>query len=301
MTFENLSIFFYLWSVIMRTILISILAIFLLQGCFQLIAIRTVGGMLDYGFETFNEESDLKLAEGALGSNLKLVETFLKGDPENEKLLLIAAQGYGAYSLAFVEDEDPERARQFYLRGKDYGLQILGKNAGFRATISGGLSTFQKSLDGFKQKDVPAIFWTAFAWGGVINMNRADISAIAELPKVKAMMDFVLKYDENFYYGGAHLFFGMIEGSMPAMLGGKPEIAKMHFEKCLKINEGKFLLAKVYFAMTYAVQIQNKDLFLSLLNEVVDAPIEILPGAKLPNAVAKRKANDLLARVDELF
>ncbi len=87
-----------------------------LQGCVQTLAIRTMGGIMDYGLEAFNEEGDLKLAEDALGSNLKLVEALIKGDPENKKLLLMASQGFNAYALAFAEDDSVERARTFYLQ-----------------------------------------------------------------------------------------------------------------------------------------------------------------------------------------
>src|SRR5574341_695458 len=99
------------------------------SGCFQAIAIQTMAGIMDYGFEAFNEESDTELAKEALGSNLKLIEALIKGDPENEKLLLYASQGYNAYALAFVEDDSVERARPLYLRARDFGLRILAENS----------------------------------------------------------------------------------------------------------------------------------------------------------------------------
>ena len=64
-----------------------------LAGCFQTIAIKTMAGIMDYGFEAFNEESDTQLAKEGLGSNLKLIEALIKGDPDNEKLLIYASQG----------------------------------------------------------------------------------------------------------------------------------------------------------------------------------------------------------------
>lgn len=299
--FETLRFFEYLKFTFMKTTLLSILFLFLLQGCVQLIAIRTVGGIMDYGFEAFNEEADLQLAQESLGSNLKLIEALLKGDPENEKLLLLAARGYSSYSLAFVEEESLERARFFYLRARDFGLRILNHNAKFHDALPKGVRSFQNALSGFGKNDVPAVFWTAFAWGSYINADRSDISALADLWKVNALMAFVLEKDPGYYYGGGYLFFGTIEGSMPPMLGGKPEQAKAYFEKCLEINEGKFLMTYVYYASTYAVQIQDRDLFISLLKKAIDTPLDVLPEARLPNAVAKRKAERLLSRVDELF
>lgn len=272
-----------------------------LAGCFQTIAIKTMAGIMDYGFEAFNEESDTQLAKEGLGSNLKLIEALIKGDPDNEKLLIYASQGYNAYALAFVEDDSVERARPLYLRGRDYALRILMQKSGFKSGMNGDLESFQKAVGSLTKEDVPAAFWTAFGWGSYINVSRTDPGAIAELPRAEALMDFVRRTDSSYYYGGAHLFLGTIEGTMPAVLGGRPEKAKQYFETSLSIGGGKFLMTYVYYAKTYAVQVQDQQLFESLLAKVIDAPVDILPSAKFPNAVAKQKARRLLAKANELF
>jgi hypothetical protein len=285
----------------MRTSLLFLILAVTFTGCFQTIAIQTMAGIMDYGFEAFNEESDTELAKEALGSNLKLIEALIKGDPENEKLLMYAAQGFDAYALAFVEDDSVERARPLYLRARDYGLKILMGNSAFKAGFDGDFEAFQKGVASLRKRDVPAAFWTAFGWGSYINISRTDPQALADLPKVEALMEFVRKNDSTYYHGGAFLFFGTIEGSMPGVLGGNPEKAKQYFERCLAINGGKFLMTQVFYAKTYAVQMQDQGLFESLLKKVIDAPSDILPAAKFPNAVAKKKAEKLLARTNELF
>ncbi|HEY4611900.1 MAG TPA: TRAP transporter TatT component family protein, partial [Bacteroidota bacterium] len=102
-------------------------------------------------------------------------------------------------------------------------------------------------------------------------------------------------------YGGAHVFFGSFIASTPVVLGGKPERAKEHFEQALAASDGKFLMSYVYYAKTYAVQVQDKKLFESLLTKVDEAPVDLLPAARLPNAVAKSKARKLRDSIDELF
>jgi hypothetical protein len=275
--------------------------ILLLQGCIQTMAIRTMGGIMDYGLEAFNEEGDLKLAESALGSNLKLVEALIKGDPENTKLLLMASQGFNAYALAFAEDDSVERARSFYLRGREYGMRVLMQNAAFKEAADKDLTAFQSALGSMSKDDVPALFWTGFGWGSYINITRAEIGAVADLPKVLAMMERVRQLDATFYYGGPYLILGSMEASMPKALGGKPERAKEFFDRATELTAGKFLLTYVYYAKTYAVQIQDQGLFETLLKKVDDASIDILPEARLSNAVAKRKAKLLRERINELF
>jgi hypothetical protein len=285
----------------MKRLFLVIPVLMFLEGCIQTIAVRSMADIMDYGFQAFNEESDLQIAHESLGSNLKLIEALIKADPGNEKFLLFASQGYNAYALAFAEDDSVERARVFYLRGKEYGMRILEQNAKFQAALNADDSTFRQALASFSKRDIPAVFWMASNWFSYINISRTDISALADISKARAMMEYVLKVDPGYYYGGAYLFLGAIEGSTPQMMGGKPELAKEYFERCLALNGGKFLLADLFYAKTYAVQTQNQELFESLLKNIDDASIDILPEVRLPNAVAKQKARLLRSQMNNLF
>ncbi len=267
----------------------------------QSLAIRSTGDILEYGLEAVNEESDLPLAEQSIASNLKLLDGLIKGDPDNSHFLLRASQGYTSYALGFIEDQDEARARMFYLRGRNYGLRILQQQEKFAAVWDKDFASFQVALKDFSQADVPAMFWTANAWGNYINLSKTDPAAIADLPKVEAMMEFVLNHDEKYFYGGAHLFFGTFYSSKSKSLGGEPEKARQHFEKCLSLGGGKFLLAYVFYAKPYAVQVQDRELFQKLLKKVEEASPDILPEQRLANMIAKRKAKRLLENINEYF
>lgn len=281
--------------------LASLLSLIFL-GCVQRFAIRTVGGIInEYGFATLNEESDLDLAEKSIASNLKLIEILAKGDPDNKELLLVLSMGYSSYALGFVEDDSIDRARTFYLRGKEYGLKILQENKQFAKALNGNIESFREALQTFSKNDIPTIFWTATGWGSYINLTLREPEALADLPKVEAMMRFVEEQDSSYYYGGVHLFLGTIYGSRPKLLGGDLETSKRHFEECLKINNGKFLLTYVYYARSYAVQAQDQTLFDELLSKVENTSLDVLPESRLPNAIAKKKAKLLRAKMNELF
>ena len=284
-----------------HSILLSFLS-FISLGCVQQIAIRTVGGIIDeYGFATLNEEGDLPLAEQSIASNLKLLEILAKGDPRNREILSTLSMGYASYALGFVEDDDAARARIFYLRGRDFGLRILKENNRFAEALDGDMLKFQTSLQSLSTGDVPVVFWTAVGWGGYINLSISDPEAIVDIPKVEAMIQFVADRDSNYFYGGADLFLGTFKASRSKLLGGDPEAARNHFEKCLRINHGNFLLALVFYAKWYSVQMQDQELFQQLLTRVENASPDILPEARLTNAIAKKKARLLLARMNELF
>jgi len=256
---------------------------------------------MDNGFAVINEEQDLGIADKSIASNLTLLETVLRSDPDNDQYLLLASIGYTSYALGFVEDESMDRARLLYLRGKDFGMKILLHNARFAEALSKGPAEFADALSSFSQDDVPAIFWTAVGWGSYINVTLTDPSAIADLPKVEAMMRFVVRHDPTFYYGGAHFFLGTLAGTKPKLFGGNPDSSRAHFEECLRINQGKFLMTYIYYARSYAVQTQNRELFESCLTTVDTTSIDVLPEARLSNAIAKRKAKLLRAGIDQLF
>jgi tetratricopeptide (TPR) repeat protein len=279
----------------------SIAFIFLFSGCIQTIAVNTVGGIAEEGFSALTEESDLDFAEKALPGNIKLLEVMLKSNPDNTRLLMLLSEGYSSYALGFLEDKDPGRARDFYLRGRDFGLRILRQNSDLAAALRGTPEQLKAALAKLDPEDAPAIFWTAFGWGSYIYLSLSNTDAIGDLPRAELLMDFVARKDSTFYYGGAHVFLGTLYGSRPRMLGGDPAIARDHFEAALRINRGRFLMTYVYYARSYAVQTQNEALFEELLTKVQDTPLDILPEFRLANAIAKKKAELLLAHKNELF
>lgn len=273
----------------------------LLSGCVQQLAVKSIGGIMDDGFLVLNEEQDLQLAKTSIESNLKLLESIMRSDPENDHLLLLASMGYSSYALGFVEDDSLPRAGTLYLRGKEYGMKILRTNKRFSEAIDKTPEDLVAALNTFSVKDIPALFWTAIGWGSYISANLTDPAALVEMPKVEAIMQHVVRVDPTYYYGGAHFFLGTLLASRPVIFGGKPELAREHFEKCISISQGKFLMPYVYYAGRYAVQTQNRELFESLLATVENAPLDILPEARLSNTLAKQKARNLLQKADELF
>lgn len=278
------------------------LFVFSIQGCsLTQFTINATSVIIDGGFEAMNRETDVVLASQALPTDLKLLDGLILESPDNEKLLLLGAQGYTSYALGFVEDSSNERASVFYLRARDYGLRILFENDDFKKGFSGDIEDFQKALDQLDGDDIPAVFWTANAWGSYMNLNRGNVDALVDLPKIEAMMNFVLKHDETFFYGGAHLFFGTILASLPALFGGDTASARIHFEKALQASDGKFLMVYFYYARYYAVMTQNKELFESLLHKVIDAPENLLPEQNLANEIARAKAADLLKHENDYF
>ena len=246
------------------------------------------------------KQSDLRVIREGMPAYLMLMDGMVEAMPENERLLITAAQAYSSFASAFIEAEDKDYARALYARAKKYALRSLEKR-GLKNPVSKPFDEFEAGLIGLGKDDVPYMFWTAASWGSWIRLNMSSMAALAELPRVEALMKRVLVLDEQFYYGGPHLFMGIWFASRPKIAGGDLSKARHHFSKALALSQGKFLMTQIYYADQYAKKTFDKDLFVSTLNNVLNTPADQIPELTLLNTVAHKKAKKLLAEADEYF
>jgi len=102
-------------------------------------AVNTIADTLAESGETFAADEDPELIREAVPFSLKLMESVLADAPKHRGLLLAACSSFTQYAYAFVqvdaelvEHDDFERgealktrARQLYLRARDYCLRDL--------------------------------------------------------------------------------------------------------------------------------------------------------------------------------
>ncbi len=302
--------------VIVRKFSLFIIGVLLLSSCsISKMASDITAGIMVGGAPIVEQESDPAVAEEAGLALLKTLEVFSYHNPSNEKYKTLLAKNYATYAFGFLEnklykyeDVNPERyqstlarAKLFYTRGKNYGMDVLKKRGSFARALSEDQEKFAKAVRGFGGGKMPALFWTAFAWGGLINWSKDDPTAIVSLGKVELMMARAAALNNTFYYGGPHLFYGVYYGSRPEMLGGNKAKSQEHFEKALKITHGRFFFTKVLYAQFYAVQAQDRGLFDRLLQEVISGDPNVLPEQRLGNILAQERAQTLLAKGNSLF
>lgn len=267
--------------------------------------VRASMPMIDSGIKAMNQETDLQLAEDSMPANLSLLRGMINLDPENPKLHVYAAQAYYGMSYGFHEDSDIKRAEKFYIRGLDEGLlalQLLGVQADDGGNIK-KLSTaaLEEQLQKLGKEDVAALFWTASNWAKWIDLNRDDAASLIQLSKPTAMMQRVLELDETFYFGGAHLYFGVYYGSRPPMFGGNFALAKQHFDRAREITQNKLLIADLLQAQYLSRQMNDQADFHQRLTKILGAEDDLYPQANLINQIAKRKAALLLSSENQWF
>ena len=269
-------------------------------GTSKTLTVASTATLLEDVAKASFKQSDLKLVREGMPSYLMLIDGMVEAVPENKQLLITAAQSYASYASGFIQDEDKAYALTLYAKARSYALRALEQN-GFKNPLSRPFDDFEDGLQKMAKKDLPYLFWAASCWGGWISLNQGSMEAMAELPRVVAMMKRVLELDEAFYYGGAHLFMGILEASTPRVAGGDLNLARDHFLKAIELGEGKFLMAKVYFADYYAKKAFDRELFIATLEDVLGTPADIEVELTLLNSVAHSKARKLIAEADDYF
>ncbi len=276
--------------------------LFLSSACLpnKKLTVGAAATLLEGVAKASSQQPDLRILREGMPAYLMLIDGMIQTWPDNDRLLIAGAQSYSSFASLFVEEDDKEYANSLYARGKQYALRSL-EVRGFKEPLSRPFDEFKQGLKRLGKKDVPYLFWSATCWASWIRLNLGSMEALSELPRVEWMMDRVLEIDEGFYYGGPHLFMGIWFASRPKIAGGDLKKAQQHFLKALDLGQGKFLMAYVYYAKYYARQMGDKELFVSILQRVLEAPLEASPDLTLANTVAKREAKEMLGRIGEYF
>jgi hypothetical protein len=295
-----------------------VVLLILVAGCdMTTLTAHSSAGLFRRASVAFDEQSDYELARQAAPAFLLQFEGVLRVVPEDEDLLFTACKSWSGYAFGFIEDEmetadargDLEaaerlrmRARRMYLRARDLGLRLLEQRAsGAQAATRAGSDSLgrfvQSELD--DAADAPALFWTGYAWGAAIDISRDDPALVADRELARVLVQRSVELDEAYEHAAGHTFLGY-DNSIPA-IGGDPEGGKRHFERALTLTGRKALMVQLNYARSYAAQTQRRDLFVSLLNEVVSAPDEDVDPNRLANEVARRRAQRLLARLEDMF
>ena len=270
----------------------------MLSGCSTLVS-NARQDFADNLSATISESDDPETIEQALPAYMILVSSMIRSDPDNVDLLLSGAHLYSAYASIFVENK--QRQRVLAQHAYDYASHALciQKPVACDANKQ-SYHQYEQTLKLFTKADVKLLFAYGGAWAGLIEANNSDWNAVADLPRVKSVLKRVVQLDENISNGDAHVYLGVLDSLIPPAMGGKPELAKAHFEKAIKISQGTNLMAKVLYAEKYARLVFNRELHDRLLREVVAADIG-QSSHRLVDVLAQQRARKLLANASDYF
>jgi predicted anti-sigma-YlaC factor YlaD len=285
-----------------------------LTGCsLQKMAVNRLGDALAAGGTTFATDNDPELVRDALPFSLKLIESLLAESPRHRGLLLAAASGFTQYAYAFVQQDADRaeatdfeeaqrlriRARNLYLRARDYGLRGLElRQPGVADSLRNDPAA---ALRGATRDDVPLLYWTAASWGAALALSKDDPDLLADQPAVEALIDRATALDPSFNNGAIHAFLITYE---PARIGAgedRFERSRQHFEAAVKITAGLAAGPYVSYAESVAVVQQDLQGFRSLLQRALEIDPDAKPEWRLENLIMQERARWLLSREGELF
>jgi tetratricopeptide (TPR) repeat protein len=267
-------------------------------GC-SLIMGRVTSGVADSLTVAVLEQDDPELVRDGAPAYLIALDGMIEGDPENVDLLMAGASLYGSYAGAFVDD--PKRAAKLATRARRYGERALCvEKKGLCDLSERTFDDFVAALADVNQKDVPVLYSYGSSWAGWIQANSGDWAAIADLPKVQAVMEKVVELEPEVEDGQAYMYLGVLYTLRPASLGGKPEEGREAFERALEISNRRNLFVHVMYADQYARLVFDQELHDALLVEALEAdPVE--PGLTLINTIAQEQAAELLEDGKDYF
>jgi hypothetical protein len=258
---------------------------------------------------------DYELIGKSFPASIIQLEGLLRIVPDNEVIglsLVAAYVGYGTgwiedrVEIADIEDEWEEadylrrRALTMYTRSWELSKHFLrNRDAGLDDAIKGGVDTLQTWVETvFVDKaDAAILLWAGASLGARINMGMEDMDTVADLPLAKVILERSVTLDPNFMFMIGKMTMGVLAASEfpPDM-----DRAKLILDDVLEKTERRNLMVQMSMARYYAVATGDHKLFRELLQEVIDAG-DVLPEARLSNAIARRRAVRYLDQIEYYF
>ena len=281
----------YIWIVVLLAFLST------LNGCTRIV----IGSFMRPTMDNLQRQTDIDLVCEGTPAFLLMIDSMVASAPGDKRLLMTATQAFTGYAAALDACNKPERAATVSIKARLYGMSLLWNCDDLHRVCTQPFSDLQQTLDNLSEDDVELLFWAGSGWTTWIRHQEGSPESLAQLVRVEQIMLRVVELDETYYYGGAHFFLGAYYGAKPPLLGGKPEASRRHFEQALAISNRQYLPALVLYAQTYARMSFDRELFVTLLQEVLDFPLQSQPDIGLANQVAKRNATILLDQTEQFF
>jgi hypothetical protein len=285
----------------MKKIALILLCAMTISGCASIVGKATDAFAKNLGNAVLDSEDPATVRDG-LPAYLLLLDGLIAGQKPGEKsnaaVLLAAAQLNGAYAGNFTQG-DAVRAQRLSKKSLDYArAAVCLSDTELCLALDQDIDAFISVVQ--KDTNTELLYGLASSWAGFLQSNSEDWGAIADLPKVDALLMRVVALDANYERGLPYVYLGVINSLRPEALGGKPEIGRGYFEKAIALSDGKNLYAKTALAQYYARLVFNQELHDQLLNEVINANPKA-KGYTLINTLAQDQAKQLLISGKDYF
>jgi hypothetical protein len=243
-------------------------------------------------------QSDPDLVGSGMPAYLLILDGLISQHPSNPALLSAGAQLFALYGSRFATAEHAVALTEKARRYGQKAICVVHEPACHWQNID--YDRLVAELGDVDRKNIGPLYSYAVGWLANLQATSTDWTTVAELPWVQAVLERTLAIDETYEHGAVHGYLGILYSLRPPALGGKPEIARQHFERAIELSHGHDLSIKVEYARRYARLVFDQELHDRLLTDVLNSPAEA-PGFTLFNVLAKQEAQSLLASSKEYF
>lgn len=278
-------------------------AVLFLNGCSNRMLNRMSDAVSGGGASFIMNDDDPEFVAAALPTILKSLEGLIEANPTHIGLRGAAATGFSAFAYAFLHynadtASDPllrrhllNRARNMYIRARDYGLSALElRYPNFRTELA---QNPQAALSRVTLRDADVLYWTGIAWMGAFTVDRANMRLALTVPQAKAILFRVAELNPDHGNGALDEFFITFFASMPASMGGDPERARYHFERALQLSYGQSISAYLNYVTAVSIPNQNGAEFDSLLSVAAQIRVDDWPDMRLLRVLQNRRVRHL--------
>lgn len=307
----------------MRRSVLAVLALSVatpaIEGC-NLTALLVKGqadGAREFSEERATRFADPEMVGPVIAASTVTSEGFLYYVPDYEPLLMSTIFANIAYGVGWLQAEaqDAELAGKFdqaerinaragilYARALYWTKRMLRlRDDNFDAAIAGGMDQFKRWVDEnfYEKEDAEVLLTAGMAYAVAMIESEEGLAAAVDLPYARYMIERSVELDRDLNGGQGLGLIGVMECTMPELLGGRPKLGLQLLTEAAAIKRRQNHGLLVQMAERCAVALQDRKMFTGLLMEVIEAgDVEEF---RLPNKLARHQAERLLKQIDEFF
>ena len=258
-------------------------------------------------------EHQPEFAEKYYENKIRSIGEIIKKEPENFDLLKEGVEEFTMYAFGFLMEKADralinnystgvrlqEMAHQYFVDAIDFGERGINlKYNDYQKWIAGEIGNIE--LEPFNI-DIALFYWTAAAYGGAVSSSQGDPEWVIKLPRVGLLLNEVMKKDSLWNNGAALVAMITYTMNNPEIAGESEKLARQYFDTAVNVSNGMDLGPYIAIAESVSKLNQNRNEFIQLLNQALDIDINSNPDLRLANIISRKRAEWLLANVDEFF
>ena len=252
-------------------------------------------------------------------TSLAKVDKRLKNDSKDLEALTLNVESLTTYAFGFLIEESDRmmlenyskannlesQAHNYFIEAVQYGdsaLSYIDYNF-YKWLISNDGTEIVDILEIRRKEEYFRLFyWTAAAYGGAISSSGGDPKWIVRLPRVGKLLNSIVSIDSSWNNGAALTALISYTMNNPLLSPNEADsISKNLFQKAIQASGGKDMGPYLSYAESVSKTRQNKDEFISLLNQALKIDIKSSKEFQLTNTISKNRAEWLLDNIDEFF